>query len=226
MVVRKNFLLSFSMKHILLLFILLSSITMPTISSENIPISNMPETSPSCTIFTIAIGDTVFFGNNEDYRQRELRIWYIPAQNISVIGGKRSIYGTVLIGFLNEEKGELYPNPCGGMNEHGLMFDINGLPSLTLIDNPNVSEFWTYQSSVYIHTSLWDCKNVEEVIEWYKIHKWNATIGGQIHYGDASGNAVVLSVNPSTHKWAFTRKTGNFIVSTNFNLNNTGNAYN
>ena len=59
------------MKHTLLLFILLSGVTLPIISSENIPISNIPQTSPSCTIFTIAIDDTVFFGNNEDWYEQE-----------------------------------------------------------------------------------------------------------------------------------------------------------
>jgi hypothetical protein len=223
MIARKNYLLSVSIKYILF-FTLLSSITIPTISSENITISTMAKTSPSCTIFTVAIGDTVFFGNNEDYLQQELRLWFIPSQSISVIGGERTIYGGVFIGFLDEEKGELYCNPCGGMNEHGLMFDINGLPSLELYDNPNGSSFWT-NGTCYISTSLWDCKNVEEVIEWYKTYKWNTTNGGQIHYADASGDAVVISINPSTHKWAFTRKTGNFIISTNFNLADPSNAY-
>ncbi|MFX1536319.1 MAG: carcinine hydrolase/isopenicillin-N N-acyltransferase family protein [Promethearchaeota archaeon] len=202
----------------------LSSINIPTISSENTPISKTLTTSPSCTIFTIAIGDTVFFGNNEDWRQQELRLWYIPAQTIATMDGERSIYGSVGIGFTVEGKGELYFNPCGGMNEHGLIFDINGLPSVDLYDNPNGSEFWT-NKKCYIHPTLWDCRNVEEVIEWYKTYKWNTSMGGQLHYADASGDAVVISVNPSTNKWAFTRKTGNFIISTNFNLNNTGNAY-
>jgi len=196
-------------------------------SSENVPKSSVLHTSPSCTIFTIAIGDTVFYGNNEDWRQEylsKLGLWFIPSQTISVIGGERSIYGGIFIGFRNEEKGELYLNPCGGMNEHGLIFDINGLPSLALYDNPNGSDFWTNNIG-FISPSLWDCTNVEEVIEWYKTYKWDTTIGGQLHYADASGDAVVISVNPSTHKWAFTRKTGNFIVSTNFNLNNTWNAY-
>ncbi len=211
------------MKHILIFFIISSSITIPIYSSGNIAISDMEKITPSCTIFTVAVGDTVFFGNNEDWYEQELRLWYVPSQNISTIGGEQSIYGAVFIGFLKEEKGELYPCPCGGMNEHGLMYDINGLPSLALNDNPNGSSFYT-PGSYYIKTSIWDCKNVEEVIEWYKSHTWNTTIGGQIHYGDASGDAVVVSVNPLTHKWAFTRKTGNFIISTNFNLNNTGNA--
>ncbi len=185
----------------------------------------MPEISPSCTIFTVAIGDKVFYGNNEDWRQQELRLWYIPAQNVSTMEGERSIYGSVAIGFATEGKDELYFNRvCGGMNEHGLIFDINGLPSVDLYDNPSGSEFWT-NNTCYIHPTLWDCRNVEEVIEWYKTYKWNTSMGGQLHYADASGDAVVLSVNPSTNRWAFTRKTGNFLISTNFNLNDSNNAY-
>ena len=205
--------------------LLLSTLLIPNISSVIVVETDMANINPSCTIFTVAIGNTVFFGNNEDWRgQPEIRLWFIPSYNLSVIGGTRSIYASVCIGFLDEERGELYFNPCGAMNEHGLMFDINGLPSVELYDNPNGSDFWT-NSKCYIHPSLWDCRNVEEVIEWYKTYKWDTTMGGQIHYGDATGDAVVISVDPSTHKLAFTRKTGNFIVSTNFNLNNSGNAY-
>ncbi|MFX1538413.1 MAG: hypothetical protein ACFFDI_29835 [Promethearchaeota archaeon] len=207
-------------EQILLIFILSSSITLTTISSENIPISNILKTSPSCTIFTVSIGNTVLFGNNEDYLQLKSYLWYVPSQNISVIGGNRSIYGGVFIGYVDEEIGGLWPQ--GGMNEHGLMYDGNGLPPVFLNENPNGSSFYIEAEIV---SSLWDCRNVEEVIEWFKIHKWNGTITGQLHYGDASGEAVVVSVNPSTNKWAFTRKTGNYIVSTNFNLNDTDNSY-
>ncbi|MFX1517817.1 MAG: carcinine hydrolase/isopenicillin-N N-acyltransferase family protein [Promethearchaeota archaeon] len=208
------------MKNILSLFILISSITIPTICAGNSPITNVLNVSPSCTIFTIAIGNTVLFGNNEDYLQRELCQWYVPSQNISIIGGNKSIYGGVFVGIVNEEEGEV--NPQGGMNEHGLMFDVNGLPGVAINENANGSSFYC---TLTIASSLWDCKNVEEVIEWFKAHKWNDSVGGQIHYGDAKGDAVVVSVNPSTNKWAFTKKTGNFIISTNFNLNDTNNGY-
>jgi hypothetical protein len=208
-------------KNIFLIFILLSSIIIPTtISSGNIPVSKTLITSSSCTIFSIALNDTVFFGNNEDYYEKKLYIWYLPSQNISTYVGTRTIYGTVFVGFLNKLKGEKYPCPNGGMNEYGLAYDINGLPSSELVYYQDGSDFYT-PNDWYIKTSLWDCKNVTEVIEWYKTHKWNAEIGGQIHYADASGDAVVVSVNPSTNKWTFTRKTGNFLISTNFNLNET-----
>jgi hypothetical protein len=204
--------------------ILLSSIFIQSSISANIPISKSMTNSPSCSIFSISINDTSFFGNNEDYYERKLYLWYLPSQNVSTYLGTKSFYATVFVGFPNKKKGNLYPCPCGGMNEHGLAYDIAGLPSLDLVDNPEGSEFYT-PNDWYIKASLWDCKNVTEVIEWYKTHKWEAKISGQIHYADASGDAVVVSVNPSTHKWAFTRKTGNFIISTNFNLNDTSHSY-
>ena len=54
---------------IFLLLILLSSITIPTINCEIISKTDMIKVGPSCTIFTVADGDTVLFGNNEDYLQ-------------------------------------------------------------------------------------------------------------------------------------------------------------
>ena len=156
-------------KKIILILILLSSLTIPAISSTNVPISKSLVTSSSCTIFTIAIGDTAFFGNNEDWYEQDLHIWYVPSQEISTYLGTRTIYGTAYIGWPHENYEELYPNACGGMNEYGLCFDINGLPSLDLIENPDGSSFYT-PSGCHFGTSLWDCKNVEEVIEWYKTH--------------------------------------------------------
>ena len=75
----------------------------------------------------MAIGDTVLFGNNEDCLQRDFYQWYIPSQNISLPGGNKEIYGGVFVGFINSEEGGIYPQ--GGMNEHGLMYDVNGLPA-------------------------------------------------------------------------------------------------
>jgi hypothetical protein len=178
-------------------------------------------TDPSCTIFTIAIGEKVLYGNNEDYLPRELFHWFIPSQEISLEGGEsKTIYGGIFVGFLNEEKTKRFPQ--GGMNEYGLMYDANALPAIALKENPNGSSVYT---DYFLLSILWECKDVEEVIAWYKKHKWDLPIGGQIHYGDAKGNAVVISVNPKTNKLAFTMKKSNFIVSTNFNLCDKSNFY-
>ncbi len=204
-----------------LLHFVVSSFIVPNVCCELIFNLNISEVSPSCTIFTVAIGDTVFFGNNEDYLLRDPYLWFIPSQNITVEGGgEKTIYGSAFVGFINTEEGGIYPQ--GGMNEHGLMYDFNGLPTLPINENPSGPSIY---SDYILCASLWDCKNVKEVIEWFKNHKWDINLGGQIHYGDASGDAVIISANPTNAKWAFTRKNSSYLVSTNFNLYDPSNAH-
>ncbi|MGY5853255.1 MAG: carcinine hydrolase/isopenicillin-N N-acyltransferase family protein [Candidatus Thorarchaeota archaeon] len=205
----------------LLLLIVLSSMIIPYTGGGTIYEKDMTPIGLSCTIFTVAIGNTVLFGNNEDYLQRDLHQWYIPSQNITIHGEEnKTIHGGVFVGFINSYEGGIYPQ--GGMNEYGLMYDLNGLPALDLNQNSSGAPFYT--DNFILCESLWDCKDVEQVIAWFKNHKWDFPIGGQIHYADASGDAVVISVNPSTEKWAFTRKNSSYLVSTNFNLNDTSNG--
>jgi hypothetical protein len=170
----------------------------------------------SCTIFTVAIGETVYFGNNEDYKSNNAYQWYIPAQNITTRDGIKEIYGGVFLGFNNNDEVNVDTWPQGGMNEYGLCFDANGLPDADL--HLDVSMSFPY-SDYALSQVLWECRNVEEVINWYQNHRW-FSLGGQIHYADKSGDAVVVGVNTTTGKWAFTRKNSTFHVSTNFNLDN------
>lgn len=169
----------------------------------------------SCSIFTIAIGDTVYFGNNEDYKSPNAYQWYIPSQNITTRWGvRKEIYGGVFLGFDNNGNEGVDTWPQGGMNEHGLCFDANGLPNLALRLDRNMS----YPYSDYAFSQiLWECKTVEDVTNWYQTHRWSS-LSCQIHYADKSGDAVVVSVNTSTGKWVFTRKNATALVSTNFNL--------
>ncbi|NPD89314.1 MAG: hypothetical protein HGN29_11360 [Asgard group archaeon] len=169
----------------------------------------------SCTIFTAVIGDTVLFGNNEDYKLNNAYRWYVPAQNVSTTYfGYKEIYGAVFFGFDNNNNTDVDTWEQGGMNEFGLCFDGNGLPDVQL--NLNPSSLYPYTPNALAQV-LWDCKNVSEVINWYQNHKWSGTFGGQIHYADTTGDAVVVSVN-STGQWIFTRIDSAFLVSTNFNL--------
>ena len=69
----------------------------------------------SCTIFTSSYGDTVLFGNNEDWINPQTYYWVCPSS-----GGD---YGAVYFGFDN-----LWPQ--GGINEKGLAFDVNALPTV------------------------------------------------------------------------------------------------
>ena len=69
-----------------------------------------------------------------------------------------------------------------------------------------------------------DCRDVEDVIAWFQNIKWEGLLGGQFHYADASGDAVVVGLN-SIGQWIFTRIDSNFLVSTNFNVANTSQGY-
>ncbi|MHA1618094.1 MAG: hypothetical protein ACTSVZ_02360 [Promethearchaeota archaeon] len=196
----------------------ISNLTTSNLTTSNITSANISENGigSSCTIFTVAIGETVYFGNNEDYKLENAYQWYIPAQNISTRVGFREIYGAVFLGFDNNDDDDSNVDtwPQGGMNEHGLCFDANGLPTVSL----DLSIMLAFPYSDYaLSQVLWECRNVEEVIDWYQSHRW-FSLGCQIHYADKSGDAVVVGANTTTGEWVFTRKNSTFLVSTNFNL--------
>ena len=174
--------------------------------------------SSSCTIFTASIGDTVYFGSDKDYKYNNAYRWYIPAQNVSTqYFGVKEIYGAVFFGFDNNNDSNVDGWEQGGMNEYGLCYDGNGLPDVPL--NLDVMNSYPYTPNALAQV-LWDCKTVEEVITWYQNIKWSGNMGGQIHYADSTGDAVVVGVN-SAGQWVFTRIETAYLVSTNFNLNDT-----
>ncbi len=209
-------------KHIFLISFLLFQISFsfslynglePEISENHI--------ASSCTIFTVAMGETVFFGNNEDYKLNNAYQWYIPSQNITTKDGIKEIYGGVFLGFDNNGEENVDSWPQGGMNEYGLCYDANGLPEVAL----NLDIYKSYPYSEYaLSQVLWECRNVEEVINWYQTHRW-FSLGCQIHYADKSGDALVVGANTTTGKWVFTRKISTFLVSTNFNLDDHENGH-
>jgi hypothetical protein len=206
------FLISFLLFHIFFSVSLYNGLE-PEISENHI--------ASSCTIFTVAMDDTVYFGNNEDYNLENAYQWYIPSQNITTRYGIKEIYGGVFLGFDNNDQEYVDTWPQGGMNEYGLCYDANGLPKSALVLDRNMS--FPY-SEYALSQVMWECRNVEEVINWYQSHRW-FSLSCQIHYADKSGDAVVVSANTTTGKWAFTRKNSTFLVSTNFNLDDNENGH-
>ena len=90
----------------------------------------------SCTIFTVNISDTVFFGNNVDYHLHGTYMWMIPSQEITTPSGNITAYGGVGFGF-KYNNDPVDGHAQGGMNDQGLCVDVNGLPALSL--NPHLS---------------------------------------------------------------------------------------
>ena len=171
-------------------------------SDEAIVSDPAPE---SCTIFTASYGDTVLFGNNEDWINPNTYYWVVPPK-----GGD---YGVVYFGFDNFW-------PQGGINEKGLAYDVNALPKAALNPHPELPKV---KNPFY--EFLRKCSTVEEVIDRVKSHSWESSWRAQLHVADGTGDAVIISAGPDG-EIAFTRKQkGNgYLVSTNFNRANPKNG--
>ena len=161
-----------------------------------------------CTVITISLGDRVFFGGNDDYINRDSTYW--------VDAGGPDHYAAIFFG-----KPE---NVQQGFNEVGLAYDANGLPRVPVTSHPGRKPVYGGYAS-YIIQILQACATVDEVVAWVQEHQWHELMHDQMHFADATGDAVVISAGPDG-KVAFTRKApgDGFLVSTNFNLANPSNG--
>jgi len=171
-------------------------------SDEAIVSDPAPE---SCTIFAASYGDTVLFGNNEDWINPNTYYWVVPPK-----GGH---YGVVYFGFDNFW-------PQGGINEKGLAYDVNALPKSPLNPHPELPK-----GDYPFYENLKKYATVEEVINAVKSYSWEKAWRGQLHVADSTGDAVVISAGPDG-EIVFTRKQkGNgYLISTNFNRANPKNG--
>ena len=158
----------------------------------------------SCTIFAVSKGGSVFFGNNEDWRNPKTYVWVEPAGD-----GK---YGVLCVGF--DDFG-----PQGGINEKGLAFDGNTLPYIPIKTYP---ERLQPKEAIVNKIIMRRCATVEEAIAMARSYDWgtiySGKFAGQYLLADATGDACVLGFG-ADGELAVTRKTkgDGFIVSTNFN---------
>lgn len=158
------------------------------------------ETPESCSIFTASLGDTVLFGNNEDYTNPKTYYWISPSTS--------EFYGGVYLGYDNM-------SPQGGINEKGLAFDYNALPKASLNPHPELPSLYGNPGFIILR----ECSTVEEAIDMAKRYSWGTSLAYQMHMADSTGDAVVIGAGPDG-ELAFTRKEkgDGFLVSTNFNL--------
>ncbi len=162
-----------------------------------------------CTVITISKGDSVFFGGNDDYINPDSYYWVEP--------GESTKYGVIWIGTPD--------NPQQGVNEKGLAYDANGLPRVNV--NPHTEripvpgEYHNYCMQI-----MHECSTVEEVITWVNNHQRYPYMHDQLHFADATGDAVIISAGIDG-ELVFTRKLHDdgFLISTNFNVANPSNSF-
>jgi hypothetical protein len=132
--------------------------------------------------------------------------------------GDSSKYGVIWIGTPD--------NPQQGINEKGLAYDANGLPRVDVNPHkeriPVKGEYYPH----YIMQIMHECSLVEEVIRWANLHQHYPYMHDQLHFADATGDAVIISAG-ANGEMVFTRKPpgDGFLVSTNFNVANHSNSY-
>ena len=163
-----------------------------------------------CTIFTVSQGDRVFFGGNGDWIDFDSNYYWVDP-------GSATRYGAIYFGVPD--------NVQQGFNEKGLAYDANGLPEAPVTSHAGGWPVSGSHSACFIRI-LQECATVEEVIGWVRKHQWHEAMHYQMHFADATGDAVVISAGPDG-RLAFTRKPegDGFLVSTNFNLANPLNGY-
>ncbi|MFW9993901.1 MAG: carcinine hydrolase/isopenicillin-N N-acyltransferase family protein [Candidatus Odinarchaeota archaeon] len=159
----------------------------------------------ACTVFTASQDDTILVANNEDWFALDSYIRYYPASN--------GHHGAVFFGFADD----LWLQ--GGMNEEGLFFDFTTLPPVQVESHPEKVEIKNNVALV----ALQSCSTVEEVIQLYNNTRFFNTWSGQLLYADASGDAVVISID-TDGELAYTRKEGKYLIMTNFNVVNPDNG--
>ncbi len=175
--------------------------------SEQADIRNYPS---GCSVITISKGDSVFFGGNDDYINPDSYYWVEP--------GDSTRYGVIWIGKPDD--------PQQGINEKGLAYDANGLPRFELKPHPERIPVKGDYYPNYIMQIMHECARVEEVIRWANLHQHYPYMHDQLHFADATGDAVIISAGKDG-EMVFTRKPqgDGFLVSTNFNVANPSNRY-
>jgi len=171
--------------------------------SPDLPVSACSGSiSRGCTVFTVSKGDQVFFGGNDDYILPDLHYWVDPGN-----GGN---YGAIWTGARD--------NVQQGVNEKGLAYDANGLSRVDT--NPHLERAPVSGGyNIYQIHILHECATVEEVIGWVNTHQRPSYMHDQMHFADATGDAVIISAG-ADGEIVFTRKPpgDGFLVSTNFNV--------
>jgi hypothetical protein len=165
------------------------------------------DTVSACTIFTVTDDKTTYFCGNEDNSEAfQWRIWFDPAT--------KNRHGRAFLGF---RIGNNLDVPMAGINDQGLAIDLSAVSYAPISVSP---ERETFEGAIFTKW-LADCATVNEVRE--QLSTYNVVDleknPNQIHVADKTGNAMVVGVD-SGGELNTTDISGDYLVSTNFNLNN------
>ncbi|MCU0459871.1 MAG: hypothetical protein MUE37_12380 [Bacteroidales bacterium] len=163
-----------------------------------------------CSVITFSKGDSIFFAGNDDYTNADSYFWVEP--------GDSSKYGVIWIGWPDD--------PQQGVNEKGLAYDGNGLPRVEVNPHTERIPYAGQEYHQYLMQIMHECSTVEEVIRWAGIHQRPPYMHDQMHFADATGEAVIISAGADGEVVFSHKGRGDaYLVSTNFNVANPSYGY-
>ena len=161
--------------------------------------------SLACTVFCASEGDVVLAGNNEDWKNPNTKIWFVPPKD-----GK---YGGVYFGF---DRPVIHGSwvSQGGMNEKGLFFDVTATEHVK-VEVPVYRKKPSFDGWDLIREKImFECATVEEALDMLAQYQYpsnrKGTMAGMYIIGDATGDAAIIGA------LGIVRKKGQYIVATNF----------
>ena len=129
-------------------------------------------TSRACTAFYSKAGGEALVGNNEDGRDPDTKVWFVPRTV-----GK---YGRLYVGYEDL-------SPQGGVNEAGLWFDGFGLPTKEV--KSSVGEIYPGDLQDKL---MAECATVAEVLEALKHYSRAPMTRYQWMFADRTGASVII----------------------------------
>lgn len=166
----------------------------------------LPGEASPCTIFTAWQDKTVLFAGNEDQT---------PNPSYLVVD-KTGKYGVVFLATPMPAQGLVMQM---GVNDQGLVYDINTIGSEKLVPTPKALK----QKEWALVTLMRESGSVKELLTGFFKYDWGTSIAYQIHVADRFGDAAVIHPGKDG-KLTFTRidKARGYLISTNFNVRDAG----
>lgn len=150
-----------------------------------------------CTVFTASVGDTVLFGNNEDWDDKDTYVWVFP--------GTATGHGAVCFGFSDHFA-------QGGINDQGLCFDATMIPGLPMKSHPDRLLVVSFGERV-----LEQCATVGDVAQFVEEHDFCLFGRAQFLFADKTGDSVIVCPGEDGEMKVI-RKEGMYQAITNFNV--------
>ena len=155
----------------------------------------------ACTIVMATKNGIVLVGNNEDWKSRDTKLWFIPASEDE--------YGRVCFGFDRD-----FGFAQGGMNDQGLFIDANALAPTGWKAEDGKPAF----RGAIMDRILAECATVEDAIAFFEKYNTSSLSRARFPIADKAGASVI--VEWAQGKVQFVKPETHYQISTNFVMTN------